>query len=396
MQTQALDRRRINQASLLSTLRRVINLPLLLTVCVLVAYGLLVVWSATANSSTYTFSRQLIGVGIGAVLMIVIWRFDYRKLSNWMVPLLAACLLLVLLPLLPGIGVTVNEARSWISIAGQQFQPGELAKVLDILYLASLLARYRGRIDSGREYLKCFCLMMLPVVAIMAQPDMGTGLVLFVVGMVMLFAAGAHRKWLLITIGIIALAVVAALCLDGVLDAWFGRDVFIRDYQKNRLLVFVNADLDPTGAGYNLKQAQIAIGSGGVLGKGLGNATQSSLGFLPEAPTDFIFCVLAEEFGFLGSLALIGIYTVLMFLALRVAFQSFDLYGTLIIAGILGMWIFQILESIGMTCGLMPITGIPLPFVSYGSSFMLANFISLGLVFSIWAHRDNKTTAGIR
>ena len=385
------SKKRIGQNSPLAALRRFLNLPLLLTAAALVSLGMVVVWSATKSSPDYSFNRQLLGVGLGLVLMLIIWRFDYRKLSSLMAPLLIACVVLVLLPLLPGIGVNVNGANSWISIAGQQFQPGELAKVLDILYLAALLARYRRRIDSGIEYLKCFGLMMIPVLAILAQPDLGTGMVLFVIGMVMLFAAGANRKWLLITVGAVLVLIVAALFFDGMLDSALGRDVFIKDYQKNRLLVFIDPNLDPEGVGYNIKQAQIAIGAGGFLGKGLGNATQSALGFLPAAPTDFIFCVLAEEFGFAGSLLLLSIYALLMFLTLRVAFAAFDFYGTLIVISILGMWIFQVLENIGMPCGLMPITGIPLPFVSYGSSFMLTTFIALGLLFSVWAHRETKT-----
>jgi rod shape determining protein RodA len=364
------------------------NYPLLIVTAVLICYGLLVVWTATAGSTKYSFSHQIFGVVVGLVLMIVIWRFDYRKISSLAMPLLIGTLVLILLPLVPFLGVSVNGARSWISIFGQQFQPGELAKIADILYMAALISRYKGRIDSGSEYLKCFGLMMIPVVAIMAQPDLGTGMVLFVIGMAVLFAGGANRRWLLITVAIVAAVIVFALATDSALDAAFGNDVFIKDYQKDRLLVFINPDIDPDGVGYNLKQAQIAIGSGGFLGKGIGNATQSGLGFLPEAPTDFVFCVLAEQFGFLGSITLLLLYAGLLLLVLRVAFNAFDLYGTLAVTGILGMWIFQILENIGMTCGLMPITGIPLPFISYGTSFMLVNFIVLGLVFSIWAHRD--------
>lgn len=156
----------------------------------------------------------------------------------------------------------------------------------------------------------------------------------------------------------------------------------------NRLLVFLNTDLDPTGAGYNLRQAKIAVGSGGFLGKGLGNGTQSSMGFLPEAPTDFIFCVVAEELGFLGAMVLIALYLCLLFGSFKVANNTIDLFGTLVIAGIIGMWAFQILENIGMDIGLMPITGIPLPFMSYGSSMMLTNFMAVGLILSVWKHRN--------
>ncbi|MDR1358908.1 MAG: rod shape-determining protein RodA [Coriobacteriales bacterium] len=372
---------------------RSLNYPLLVVALIVIGYGLLVVWSATSESSDYSFNRQLMGVGVGLVLMLVLWRVDYSRLSAFTSVLFGLCIILMLMPLLPVIGVTINGARSWITIFGQQIQPGEIAKICYILFAASLIARYKGRLDSGLEYLKCFALLMVPILCIMLQPDLGTGMVLFVIGMVALFAGGANRRWLIATVVVIVALAILALTLDGLLDTAFGSDVLLKDYQKNRLLVFLDSSLDPGGAGYNLKQAQIAIGSGGLSGKGLGNATQSALGFLPEAPTDFIFCVLAEEFGFLGSLLLIVLYAALLFLVLRVAFTSYDLYGTLVVTGILGMWIFQILENIGMTCGLMPITGIPLPFMSYGSSFMLVNFMSLGLILSVWAHRNPVKSA---
>jgi rod shape determining protein RodA len=286
--------------------------------------------------------------------------------------------------------VSVNGARNWILIAGVQIQPAEIGKISYIVFMAALVARYKGRIESGRVYLRCFALMMLPAVCVMAQPDLGTGLVFFVVGMVVLFAGGAKRRWLLMTVGVLVAMVVLLFALDALMDNVLGSDAFIKSYQKDRLLVFLDPNIDPDGIGYNLRQAQTAIGSGGLFGKGIGNATQSGLNFLPEAPTDFIFCVLAEEFGFAGSMGLIALYALLLFVVLRVAFLAFDLFGTLVITGILGMWLFQIFENIGMACGLMPVTGIPLPFVSWGSSFMLVNFIALGLVFSIWAHRDPK------
>jgi len=367
---------------------RSLNFPLLMVALLLAGYGLLVVWTATLGSSDYSFNRQLMGVGIGIVIMLVLWRVDYSKLSSFTYLFFALCVLLIVMPLFPIIGVNVSGANSWVEIFGQRIQPGEFAKIFYILFAASLLARYKGRVTSGTEYFKCFGLLMAPVFCILLQPDLGTGMVLFVIGMAVLFAGGANRRWLIITVVVVAGSFIALLALDGVLDSALGRDVLIKDYQKERLLVFLNPDHDPDGAGYNLKQAQIAIGSGGLFGKGLGNATQSTLGFLPEAPTDFIFCVLAEEFGFLGSLTLILLYAVLMFLVLRVAFGSYDFFGTLIITGILGMWIFQILENIGMNLSLMPITGIPLPFMSFGTSFMLVNFTALGLILSVWAHRN--------
>jgi rod shape determining protein RodA len=366
------------------------NLPILILAVLLTGYGLLVVYTAIEGTSQYSFSRQLLGVALGLVAMAVLWRFDYRRLAGLVYLLLIVDCLLLLLPLLPFIGVTVNGARSWVSIFGQQFQPGELAKIVTIVYMAALISRYQGKINSGREYLKVLGFIFIPIVCIMTQPDLGTAMVFFVIGMVVLFTGGANRKWLLITVVVVVAGVVIALFADSSLDDSFGSDVFIKDYQKNRLLVFLDENLDPDGVGYNLRQAKIAIGSGGFFGKGIGNATQSGLGFLPESPTDFIFCVLAEQFGFAGSALLILLYAALLLCVLRVALSAGELFGTLIATGVLGMWLFQIFENIGMTCGLMPITGIPLPFMSYGSSFMVVNFMALGLIFSIWKHRDDK------
>ncbi|MDR1714183.1 MAG: rod shape-determining protein RodA, partial [Coriobacteriales bacterium] len=285
---------------------------------------------------------------------------------------------------------TVNGARSWISIFGQQLQPGELAKIVTILMMASLVARYEGKLNSGREYLRCVGFMLIPCAAIMLQPDLGTGMVLFVIGLTILFTGGANWKWLLATLVVVAVVIVLAILIDPQLDAIAGEDVFLKDYQKNRLLVFLDENLDPSGVGYNLKQAKIAVGSGGLFGKGLYNGSQSGLGFLPEAPTDFIFCVLAEELGFVGALGLLLSYSALIGASFWVSIKAGEQLGVLIVMGIVGMWVFQILENIGMTCGLMPITGIPLPFVSYGSSFMVANFLALGLILSVWAHRETR------
>lgn len=365
-----------------------INAPLLIVVALLTTLGLMVVSSAISGSSTYSLSRQILGVIIGIIFMVGIWFFDYRKLSGMVLPLLIADVVLLLSPHLPFIGVTVSGATSWVNI-GIQFQPGEVAKVVTIVLMAALVARYRGTIDSGREYLKVIGISAIPFLCIMTQPDLGTGLVILIIGATILFVGGADRRWILITIAICIIGIAGILIIDPVLDNLAGKDVFIKDYQMNRLLVFVDSSVDPTGVGYNLKQAKIAVGSGGFLGKGLGNGTQSTLGFLPEAPTDFIFCVIAEELGFVGCAALLALYGALFYISFRIASRSSDLFGTLIVSGIIGMWIFQVLENIGMCIGLMPITGIPLPFMSYGSSFMLANFMAIGLLLSIWRNRKS-------
>jgi rod shape determining protein RodA len=363
-------------------LRRILavaHIPLLLVAAAVTAYGLLVVNSAIAESELYSFSRQLLGAGLGLVAMVVLWRIDYHRYSVLVIPLFISAFVLILLPLLPFIGVTVNGAKCWISIFGVQVQPAEIAKILAIIVMAALVSRYRGKLTSGKEYLKCLALVLALLPAILLQPDLGTGLVFFAIGMAILFAGGANWKWLALTVLGVIVAVALVLQFD-----------LLQEYQKNRLLVFINEDIDPDGIGYNLRQAKIAIGSGGLFGKGLGEATQSSLGFLPEAATDFIFCVLAEEFGFVGCVVLLALYAALIACSFWIALKADDPFGTLIVMGCVGMWVFQILENIGMDCGLMPITGIPLPFVSYGSSFMLANFMALGLLLSVWAHRSGR------
>ena len=368
----------------------IVNVPLIISLGLLTAYGLLIVYSATRTSTVFSFNRQFLGIGLGLILMLVLWRIDYYRFSDWIIPLLIIDFVLILSPLLPIIGVTVNGARSWIIIFGQQLQPSEPAKIVTIVLMAAMVSRYRGKLDSGREYLRCLGVLMAVLVAIMLQPDLGTGLVFIAITLTIFLTGGTHWKWLLITIAVMAAGIALILALDPILDNALGKDVLLKDYQKNRLLVFMDESIDPAGAGYHLKQAKIAIGSGGFMGKGLFNATQSTLGFLPEAPTDFIFCVLAEELGFVGAMGLLLLYGALIGSSFFVAFRANDQFGTLIVMGCVGMWIFQIFENIGMTCGLMPITGIPLPFVSYGSSFMISNFMALGLILSVWTHRETQ------
>ncbi|MDR2196750.1 MAG: rod shape-determining protein RodA [Coriobacteriales bacterium] len=376
-----------------SHLRRIIglaNIPLLATIAALSGYGLLVVGSAIAGSPEYSFRRQTMGIVIGVVLLLIFWRVDYRRFSAWFAPLLVLDIILIISPLLPFIGVTINGARSWVNIFDQQLQPGELAKLVTIVMMAALVSRYGGRIPTVKDYLRCLLILFIPIVLIMLQPDLGTGMVLFAIGAAILFAGGADWKWLVLTLLALVALILLAFFIDPLLDQAAGHDVFLKQYQKNRLLVFMDEDLDPSGVGYNVQQAKIAIGSGGLFGKGLGLGTQSGLGFLPEAPTDFIFCVLAEELGFVGCLGLILLYAALIGLSIWAALRSEEFFGSLAIIGILGMWVFQILENIGMSCGLMPITGIPLPFVSYGSSFMVVNFMALGLILSVWSHRSTR------
>lgn len=368
-----------------------INVPLLIVLVLLVGYGLVVVYSAVSTDPDYSFSRQVMGVMLGCIAMAIVWAIDYRRLSDWTLPFLIINVVLILSPHLPVIGVTTMGATSWINI-GMQIQPGEFAKVTVIMLDASIMAKYNGRLDDPIEYLKALGLMLVPFVCIMTQPDLGTGLVYLFIAAVSLVVGGARVKFLLITLVAFIVMIAGVFALDELIKGSTGEYKLLKDYQRNRLFVFMNQDgSDTSDVGYNLQQAMVAIGSGGMFGQGYMQGSQHALGILPEAPTDFIFCVLAEELGFVGALALIGLYVALVVIGFRIALNAGDLFGLNIAMCIVGMWLFQVLENIGMTCGLMPITGIPLPFMSYGSSFMIVNFALVGLLGSIWAHRGSNT-----
>ena len=376
---------------------RKIKLPSFLTTCnfallailfLLVTYGLIICASAVEGNEQYSFFRQLLGLAIGIIVFLIIRFLNYKVIERLTTPLLIVTVVLILLPFVPGIGVEAMGARSWVKL-GMQFQPGEFAKVTVILFAASLVSKYRGKLDDFKEYCKCVGLLAIPFICILAQPDLGTGLVYLVISAIVVTVGGAKGRYVLGTVLLIVIAFLTLLAVDEVLKTQTSDGTveykLLKNYQRNRLFVFLNqSDSDTSSEGYNLHQAMIAIGSGGAFGKGLGQATQSSLGFLPEAPTDFIFCVLCEELGFVGAIALIVLYLSLIFLTLKIGRESGDLFGMLICVGVSAMWLFQILENIGMCCGVMPITGIPLPFVSYGSSFMIVNFSCCGLVANVW------------
>lgn len=371
-----------------SSMRRpaIINVPFIVVVVLLVGYGLAVVYSAVSVDEDYNFSRQLIGVAVGMVVMAIVWAFDYRRISEFTTVFLIINIILILSPHIPGIGVNTMGATSWVKVGPlPQIQPGEFAKITVILLDASIMAKYEGKLDNLQEYLKAVGLMLIPFVCIMTQPDLGTGLVYLFIAAVSLVVGGARLKYLIVSLVICIVAIVAVFFVDELIKGSTGEYKLLKQYQRNRLLVFLNQDsVDLSDEGYNLQQAMIAIGSGGLFGQGYMQGSQHALGILPEAPTDFIFCVLAEELGFLGVLVLLALYIALIAIGFRIAYDSSDMFGLLIVMSIVGMWLFQILENIGMTCGLMPITGIPLPFMSYGSSFMVVNFALLGFMGSVW------------
>ena len=358
------------------SLASLVNWPFLLVIALLVAYGLLVCWSAVQGLEKYSFNRQLAGVGAGLVVMAVLWRFDYRRLANMTTALLVINVVLILLPHVPGLGTTAGMgARSWIKI-GMQVQPGEFAKVTVVLFAASLLARYQGTLDDWREYCKVLGMLLIPFACIMTQPDLGTGLVYMAISAVVLVMGGAKGRYLAVTVIAGVAAIAAVFAVDEMLKyqlpdgTWEYR--LLKNYQRRRLLVFLNPEADLSGDGYNLAQAKIAIGSGGLAGKGFLQGTQIKYGFVPERHTDFIFCTVGEEWGFLGALTVLGLLCALILRLMRMGERQEEPFGRIYCYSVAAILLFHVLVNVGMTVGLMPVMGIPLPFMSYGGSSLIA------------------------
>ena len=363
---------------------QVVFLPQIAPTLLLIAFGTLIIWSASLTIPEASFVRHLVGIVLGLIVAFFIWRYDYRTLANLSTALLVFDALLMIMPRIPGLGYSAMGMTGWVRIPliGFRFQPSEPAKLITILLMASLGAQYNGRVETLRDYLKLCGILTIPFLLILTQPDLGTGLIVLVAGASIIICAGAPRSWVLVPRGIVVLGATLVV----VTSMTPGLPHVLKQYQLNRLIVFVDPSVDPTGDGYNLTQAKIAVGSGGLLGKGIGNATQSGSGFLPEAHTDFVFALMAEEFGFLGSTVLLGLFGWMLFSTISLAQRVDSPFAKLILVGITTMWSFQLLQNVGMCIGLMPITGIPLPFISFGSSSIVAQLMSVGMVQSIWRH----------
>jgi len=356
---------------------------LLAAVLGLATLSCLLVWSATTHRDALTggdpqlfLRKQLLNVVIGLVLLVVVWSVDHRWL-RLLTPIAylgsIAGLVLVLLH-----GQTINGSRSWLSLGGMSLQPSELAKLAVVAGMALVLAertegRWRTRVGVV-DVLLMLAVAAVPTLLIVAQPDLGTTLVLAATVFGVLAASGTPRRWLAMLAAGGATAAVAAVAA-GVL----------KDYQLDRLLAFTDPALDPKGAGYNTEQARIAIGNGGLFGQGLFHGTQTRAGFVPEQHTDFVFTVAGEELGLLGAGLLILLLGIVLWRALRIAARTDDLFGRVAAAGI-ACWVgFQAFQNIGMCLGIMPVTGVPLPFVSYGGTAMFASMLAVGLLLNIHA-----------
>ncbi|MFE2024966.1 rod shape-determining protein RodA [Streptomyces hygroscopicus] len=360
---------------------------LLLTALVLSAIGAVLVYSATRNRTElnqgdpyYFLVRHALNTGIGLMLAIgTIW-LGHRTLRG-AVPVLYGLSIVLVLAVLTPLGSTINGAHAWIVIGGGfSLQPGEFAKITIILGMAMLLA---ARVDAGdrlhpdhRTVVQALGLAALPIAIVLLMPDLGSVMVMAVIVLAVLLASGASNRWIA---GLILTAVVGAVLI------W---QLHILDqYQIDRFAAFANPALDPAGVGYNTNQARIAIGSGGLTGKGLFHGTQTTGQFVPEQQTDFVFTVAGEELGFLGAGLIIVLLGVVLWRACRIARDTTELYGTVVAAGIIAWFAFQAFENIGMTLGIMPVAGLPLPFVSYGGSSMFAVWIAIGLLQSIRVQR---------
>lgn len=355
----------------------------LIPALLLVVIGVITIWSASISIPEANFVSHLAGIVIGLVAAVLVWRYDMRALSSMTTALFVLACILMVLPRIPGLGYEVNGMMGWVRLGPVRFQPSEPSKIVVIFLMASAAAQYNGKIETFKDYARLCGTLLVPLLLIMTL-DLGTGLVIFFIGATIIIVSGAPRTWVLITIALIV-GVAAVVIITSMID---GLPHILKEYQLNRLIVFVNPDVDPTNNGYNLTQAMIAVGSGGFFGKGFGNATQALNGFVPEAQTDFVFSLFAEQFGFVGSLVLLSLFTWMIVSTVLLAMKTESMYMRLILVGCVGMWTFQVLENVGMCLGIMPITGIPLPFVSYGSSSMVVQLVSVGIVQSVWRHRQ--------
>ena len=350
-------------------------------VLALLAVGTLLVWSATAPRDVLTggdptayLKKQLVNVAIGVVLLVMVLATDHRWVRI-LAPLVylgsIAGLVLVLV-----MGSTVNGSRSWLMLGSMSIQPSEFAKLAVVVGMALFVAErlegsWRRRVGSF-EVIGMLAIAAVPAALIMLQPDLGTMLVLSATVFGVLAIAGAPRAWLL------------ALLAGGVAAAAFAVvGHVLKPYQIDRFMAFTNPDLDPRGAGYNTVQARIAIGNGGPFGTGPFHGTQTKSGFVPEQHTDFVFTVAGEELGLVGAALLIALLGLVIWRALSIAKHTDDLFGRVAAAGIACWFGFQAFQNIGMCLGIMPVTGVPLPFVSYGGSSMFAGMLAIGLLQNI-------------
>jgi rod shape determining protein RodA len=361
---------------------RIVRIDVLL---LLAAVGLIVCSVYTLSSATqddipgsphYYVIRQAVYGAVGLVVMLLLTRFDYSRLRELKFGIYAAMLGSILLVL--GVGAAARGSKRWIELPFFRLQPSEIGKLLLITALSAFVIDRSRRLSDRDTTSRVMLLALVPAMLVVAQPDLGTGMVYVTIALAVLFAAGT--KWThFAALGALGVAAVTLVLLAAPAA---GVEV-LKPYQVERLTAFVDPSDDPQDQGYQLNQSITAIGSGQKTGRGTEQATQTRLDFLPEHHTDFVFAVVGEEFGFMGAGLVLALFALLIWRALRIMTMSKNLYGTLLAAGITAMLMFQIFVNVGMTVGIMPITGVPLPLMSYGGSSVIVTLLALGLLQSI-------------
>jgi len=350
----------------------------LFTMAVLVAgIGIVNLVSASPEQTTGlpdTAWRQLVWLGIGIVLLFATLVPDYRTLERFALPFYAAVVVLLVAVLLGG--RIVNGSQRWLDLGPLNLQPSELAKLAMIVLFARLLARRGASAPVGlRDLIVPGILIAIPAALIVKQPDLGTTLILCVVS----------GSFLAVTrVRVFSFLLLAAIAVGAAAVAWL---FFLHDYQKERVFTFLNPERDPLGAAYHAIQSQIAVGSGGLFGKGFGQGSQSQLDFLPEQQTDFVFSVLGEEWGFVGVAVVLALYLGILIRGLMIAHSSKDLFGSYLAVGIVALFFWAGVINIGMVIGVLPVVGVPLPMLSYGGSALLTCMIALGLLMNVSMRR---------
>lgn len=356
---------------------------LVLGVLALAFLGGLLVWSATYQRTSLTdghpqayLFRHALNFAIGAVLAVGAAVTDHRRLRILAPLLYVASLLGLILVLVPGVGAVINGSRSWIELPWMSVQPSEFAKLAVIVGMALLIAE-KGETNHREnartiDVAQAIAVAAIPVLLVMLQPDLGTVMVLGSIVFGIIAVSGVPKRWML--------GLVTAAVLIATLAIQFN---VLKDYQLARFTAFADPSQDPQGIGYNVNQARIAIGNGGVFGQGLFHGSQTQNAFVPEQHTDFVFTVAGEELGLIGAGAIIALFALILWRGLRIAVNARDAFDRLVATGIVCWFAFQAFENIGMTLGIMPVTGLPLPFVSYGGSSMFAGLLAIGLLQNI-------------
>jgi rod shape determining protein RodA len=365
--------------------------PLLLLASLgLIACSVFVVGSATqddiAGSPDYYLYRQLAYGLVGIVFMFALTRFDYSRLREWRFGVYGTMIGLILIVL--AIGSAAKGSQRWIPLPFFNLQPSELGKLLLVVALSAFMVERMRRLSEVETTSRILLLAILPAMLVIAQPDLGSGLVYMAIAIAVLFVAGT--KWThFVVLGALATGAIAVVLIGA---PAVGVEV-LKPYQVDRLTAFVNPTDDPRKQGYQLKQSIVGIGAGQKTGRGQEGATQTKLNFIPEHHTDFIFSVVGEEFGFAGGALILALYALLIWRALRILTMAKNLYGALIVGGISAMLMFQVFVNVGMTIGIMPITGVPLPLMSYGGSSVIVTFMAIGLLQSVHAQARTASAA---